>query len=213
LIRSGRVKVNGVTVLEPQHKVMPGTDTVVLDDQVIDSNLKYINIALYKPVGYISDMADPRGRRIARELIDLEGKIFPVGRLDYNSEGLMIFTNDGDFANTVMHPSHGVEKEYLVKLKGVLNSDELRKVREGVRIEGDTYKVKSIEYAGSSIKNAWYSVIVDEGKNRMIRKIGNAVNHPVLKLKRVRIGNLRLGDLKPGKYRLFHKRELLGASR
>lgn len=213
LIRSGRVKVNGVTVLEPQYKVVSGIDKVILDGHMLDANLKYINIALYKPVGYISDVADPRGRRIARELIDLEGKIFPVGRLDYNSEGLMIFTNDGDFANTVMHPSHGVEKEYLVKFKGVLNSDELRKVRKGIRIEGDTYKVKSIEYAGSSIKNAWYSVIVDEGKNRMIRKIGNAVNHPVLKLKRVRIGNLRLGDLKPGKYRLFHKRELLGASR
>jgi 23S rRNA pseudouridine2605 synthase len=213
LIRDGRVKVNGIVVFEPQHKVIPGVDTVAIDGQSIDPNIKHINIALYKPVGYISDLLDVRNRKVARELIDMATKIFPVGRLDYNSEGLIIFTNDGDLANTVMHPRYGVEKEYLVKFKGVLKSDEMLRMKKGIIIEGDLYKVRSIKYIRSSIKNAWYSVIVDEGKNRMIRKIGNAVNHPVLKLKRVRIGNLRLGDLKPGKYRLFHKRELLGASR
>ncbi len=210
LVRSGRVKVNGITVLEPQHTVVPGVDTVVLDGRLLSSNIKHINIALYKPIGYISDMADPRGRKIARELVDLDEKIFPVGRLDYNSEGLMIFTNDGDFANRVMHPRYCVEKEYLVKFKGILGRDEMLRMQKGIGIEGDVYKVKSIVYAGLSIKNTWYSVIVDEGKNRMIRKIGNAVNHPVLKLKRVRVGNLRLGNLRPGEYRLFNKKELLG---
>lgn len=210
LIRAGRVKVNGIIVLEPQHKVVSGVDSVALDGQVFHSKISHINIALYKPVGYISDMADPRGRKIARELIDLEGKIFPVGRLDYNSEGLMIFTNDGDFANRVMHPRYCVEKEYLVKFKGILGKDEMLRMQKGIGIEGDVYKVKSIVYAGLSIKNTWYSVIIDEGKNRMIRKIGNAVNHPVLKLKRVRIDNLRLGGLRPGEYRLFNKKELLG---
>jgi len=209
-VRSGRVKVNGIVVLKPQHRVVPGIDTVVLDGRILSSNIKHINIALYKPVGYISDLADPRKRRVARELVDLDEKIFPVGRLDYNSEGLMIFTNDGDFANRVMHPRYCVEKEYLVKFKGVLGRDAVMRMQKGIDIEGDVYKVKSIVYAGLSIKNTWYSVIVDEGKNRMIRKIGNAVNHPVLKLKRVRVGNLRLGDLRPGEYRLFNKKELLG---
>jgi len=137
-------------------------------------------------------------------------KIFPVGRLDYNSEGLIIFTNDGDLANTIMHPKHGVEKEYLVKFKGTLNNNEILRMKKGISVEGDMYKVKSVKYVRLSMKNAWYSVLIDEGKNRMIRKIGNAINHPVLKLKRIRIGNLELGDLKPGEYRFFDKKELLG---
>jgi 23S rRNA pseudouridine2605 synthase len=210
LVRRGKVKVNGIVVLEPQHKVIPGVDIILLDGLALNPDTKYVNIALYKPVGYISDLIDVRERRVARELVDLDEKIFPVGRLDYNSEGLMIFTNDGDFANRVMHPRYCVEKEYLVKFKGILGRDAMMRMRKGIGIEGDVYKVKSIVYAGSSIKNTWYSVIVDEGKNRMIRKIGNAVNHPVLKLKRVRVGNLRLGDLRPGEYRLFNKKELLG---
>ncbi len=197
-------------MLEPQHKVIPGVDIVLLDGLALGPDTKHVNIALYKPVGYISDLIDVRKRRVARELVDLDEKIFPVGRLDYNSEGLMIFTNDGDFANRVMHPRYCVEKEYLVKFKGILGRDEMMRMQKGIDIEGDVYKVKSIVYAGSSIKNTWYSVIVDEGKNRMIRKIGNAVYHPVLKLKRVRVGNLRLGDLRPGEYRSFNKKELLG---
>lgn len=212
LIQQGRVKVNGIIVLEPQHKILPGVDVIALDNQVIDPNITYINIALYKPVGYISDLKDVRDRKVARELIGLDVKIFPVGRLDYNSEGLMIFTNDGDFANRVMHPRYGVEKEYYVKFKGALTGNEMLGMKKGISIEGDVYRVKSIEYVGSSIKNTWYSVLIDEGKNRMIRKIGNAVNHPVLKLKRVRVGNLRLGDLRPGEYRLFNKSELLGVT-
>ena len=211
LIRAARVRVNDIIVLDPQHKVIPAVDVVVLDNHVIDTRITYINIALYKPVGYISDLIDVRKRRVARELIDIEAKIFPVGRLDYNSEGLIIFTNDGDFANRVMHPRYGVEKEYFVKFKGVLNGNEILRMKRGVRVEGDMYKVKSIEYAGSSIKNTWYRVIIDEGKNRMIRRIGDAINHPVLKLKRVRIGNLVLGGLKPGEYRFFDKKELLAA--
>jgi 23S rRNA pseudouridine2605 synthase len=210
LIRDGRVKVNGIVVSEPQYKVLPGVDTIVLDGQSIDPNIKHINIALYKPAGYISDLLDVRNRRVARELIDMDARIFPVGRLDYNSEGLIIFTTDGDLANSVMHPRHGVEKEYLVKLKGILKSDEMLRMKKGIIIEGDQYKVRSIKYAGSSIKNTWYSVLVDEGKNRMIRKIGSAIGHPVLKLKRIRIGNLRLGKLRPGEYRFFEKKELLG---
>ncbi|OPY80914.1 MAG: Ribosomal large subunit pseudouridine synthase B [Syntrophorhabdus sp. PtaU1.Bin058] len=209
LIRAGRVRVNGVVVVEPQHKVTPAVDVIVLDNKVIDAKIKYINIALYKPVGYISDLLDVRNRKVARDLIGIDVKIFPVGRLDYNSEGLMIFTNDGDLANTIMHPRYGVEKEYLVKFKGILNVDEMRQIKKGINVKGEIYKVKSVKYVRLSVKNAWYSVLIDEGKNRMIRKIGDAIDHPVLKLKRVRIGNLVLGDLKPGEYRFFDKKELL----
>lgn len=210
LIRAGRVRVNNVVVLEPQHKVIPDVDVIFLDNKVIDAKIKYINIALYKPVGYISDLQDVRNRKVARGLIDIDVKIFPVGRLDYNSEGLIIFTNDGDMANIIMHPRYEVEKEYLVKFKGILNIDEVLQMKKGINIQGDMYKVKSVKYIRPSVKNTWYSVLIDEGKNRMIRKIGDAIGHPVLKLKRVRIGNLALGDLKPGEYRFFDKNELFG---
>jgi 23S rRNA pseudouridine2605 synthase len=166
--------------------------------------------------------------------------LFPVGRLDYHSEGLMIFTNDGDFANTIMHPRYEIEKEYLVKIKGSFEKDEIQKMKQGIAIDKEVYKIEGIRYVRTAIKNAarnrkkeitkqvtphrsfkkgdradfemkntWYSITINEGKNRMIRKIGDALNHPVLKLKRIRIGKLGLEDLEPGKYRYFEKREAL----
>jgi len=136
-----------------------------------------------------------------------------VGRLDYHSEGLMIFTNDGDFAHIIMHPRYGIEKEYLVKCKGILTKNEMELVKKGITIDSELYKVDEIRSTGAAQKNAWYRVVVSEGKNRMIRKIGEAVGHPVLKLKRDRIGKLRIGNLKPGEYRYFERNEAIGASK
>jgi 23S rRNA pseudouridine2605 synthase len=181
---------------------------------------------------------------MARELIKVDAKLFPVGRLDYHSEGLMIFTNDGDFANSVMHPRYGIEKEYLVKIKSSFDKKEIQRMKEGIVIDGEVYKIEGIHFIRTALKNAarerkngitkniqpkrfikkadriesesintWYSIIINEGKNRMIRKIGDAMNHPVLKLKRIRIGKLELGDLQPGKYRYFEKREAVDSAR
>lgn len=242
LIKAGKVKVNKVVVLEPFRQVEP-SDYILIDNQNMEYEPIKLYIALYKPDGFMSDLQDTRGRKMARDIIKIDVKLFPVGRLDYHSEGLMIFTNDGDFANEIMHPRYGVEKEYLVKFKGLLSRDEINKIKQGIMI-GDSkrdygkhessfnekklsattsnkkdkelttkelYKVEEIRFAHAATKNAWYSVIINEGKNRMIRKIGEAINHPVLKLKRVRIGGLQLGDLQPGEYRYFEKKEILGS--
>lgn len=240
LIKTGKVKINNVVVLEPSAPISLG-DSVSINNEIIQSEPVKLYIALYKPDGYMSDLQDPRGRKVARDLINIDVKLFPVGRLDYHSEGLMIFTNDGDFANVIMHPRYGIEKEYLVKIKGFFDKSEIQKMKKGIVIDREVYKIEEIQFIRTAMKNAfrekelvekknihpqrsfkkgdkkdfemkntWYSVIVNEGKNRMIRKISDAMNHPVLKLKRIRIGKLGLGDLQPGKYQYFEKKEALG---
>lgn len=206
IIRSGRVAVNGAIVTDPHQRILPGSDAVSLDNERISgaaATAKRYYIALYKPTGYLSDLADPKGRRLARQLIDLDAHLFPVGRLDYNSEGLMLFTNDGEFANSIMHPRYEVEKEYLVKLSGSLTGEELKQMTTGIPLEGRNYRVRSIIPLSRTEKNAWYRVTIVEGRNRMIRKMADAVHHPVLKLKRVRIDGITLGPMRPGEYRLI----------
>lgn len=213
LIRAGRVRINDSVVLEP-FKQISSTDSISIDNKnTIGLEAAKIYIALYKPDGYMSDLQDPRGRKLARDLIKIDVKLFPVGRLDYHSEGLMIFTNDGDFANLIMHPRYEIEKEYLVKFKGILGEDEIKRMKHGIMIDKEQFKVDQIRYIRSATQNTWYSLIVNEGKNRMIRKIGEAIDHPVRKLKRIRIGKLHLGDIKPGDYRYFEKSEALGTIR
>ncbi|HOW54306.1 MAG TPA: pseudouridine synthase [Syntrophorhabdaceae bacterium] len=208
LIREGRVKVNKEKVTSPTFSVSP-QDIITVDDKVVRQGTIFVYIALYKPAGYLSDLKDPRGRKMARDLIKHDLKLFPVGRLDYSSEGLMIFTNDGETANYIMHPRYGVTKEYLVKFKGIPSRETIKKMKKGITIDGELYRADDVRPFKISVSNAWFKVTVNEGKNRMIRKMGEAAGHPVLKLKRVRIGKLLLGDLNPGEYRHVEKNEII----
>lgn len=208
LIRDGKVKVNNAVATSPSLQLGP-QDQVSVDGEILKAEAIKVYIALNKPDGYISDLKDVKGRKLARELIKHDLRLFPVGRLDYHSEGLMIFTNDGDLANYVMHPRYNVTKEYLVKFKGLLDKEAVSKMKKGILVEGDLYQAESVRLVKKSPANAWYSIIVDEGKNRMIRKMGQALGHPVLKLIRVRIGKLLLGDLNPGEYRHVEKNEII----
>ena len=207
IIKSGRVKVNDFTVLEPFYRVLPNKDNVTVDNRTLNTNNNPLYIALYKPVQYLSDLVSEKNRKVTRTLIPIKTYLFPIGRLDYNSEGLMLFTNDGDFANRIMHPRYGVEKEYLAKFKGIISDDLLYEIRKGLLIENSVYRVESINYVNLSFSNSWYNIILKEGKNRMIRKIGSKIKHPVLKLKRIRIGPVKLGNLKPGEFRLLTDKE------
>jgi 23S rRNA pseudouridine2605 synthase len=207
IIKSGRVKVNDITVLEPFYRILPNKDNVTVDNRTLNTNNNPLYIALYKPVQYLSDLVSEKNRKVTRTLIPIKTYLFPVGRLDYNSEGLMLFTNDGDFANRIMHPRYGVEKEYLAKFKGIISDDLLFEIRKGLLIENSVYRVDSIQFINLSFSNSWYNIILKEGKNRMIRKIGSRIKHPVLKLKRMRIGPVKLGNLKPGEFRLLTDKE------
>jgi 23S rRNA pseudouridine2605 synthase len=200
IVTSGRVRVNGRVELDPLLIIDSQTDAVSVDNRVVAPALHHYYFALNKPVGYISDLADPRGRPLARSLIRVDAAVFPVGRLDFNSEGLLLFTNDGEFANRIMHPRYGVEKEYHAKLAGKLNADEESRLRAGVRIDGLIYRVKEIGVLRYTNKNTWYRITITEGRNRFIRRIAEAVRHPVIRLRRIRIDGIRLGGLKPGEY-------------
>lgn len=156
----------------------------------------------------MSDLKDVRGRRLAVSLIDTDARLFPVGRLDFNSEGLMLFTSDGAFANRVMHPRYSVEKEYLIKLKGKLCAAELAAALHGVTVDGERYNVDTIALSKAEAANSWYRVTVHEGRKHLIRKLGDALGHPVLRLIRVRIGLVRLGTLKRGSHRKLTKTEV-----
>jgi 23S rRNA pseudouridine2605 synthase len=207
IIKSGRVKVNDTIILEPFYRVLPHKDNVTVDNRTCNTNNNPLYIALYKPVQYLSDLVSEKNRKVTRTLIPIKTYLFPIGRLDYSSEGLMLFTNDGDFANRIMHPRYGVEKEYLAKFKGIISDDLLYEIKKGLLIENSVYRVDSIKFINLSFSNSWYNIILKEGKNRMIRKIGSKIKHPVLKLKRIRIGPVKLGNLKPGEFRLLTDKE------
>lgn len=209
LILSGRIKVNNNIIIEPYYNVDCNNDVITLDNKLLTKITKHVYVVLNKPVGYISDLKDVKSRKIARDLIGIGGKLFPIGRLDYNSEGLIIFTNDGELANKIMHPRYGVEKEYLVKFKGVLSDKDFYVLKNGLLIDGTISSVNNISYVKSSLTNNWYKIILDEGRNRIIRKFGDIIGHPVLKLKRVRIGHIKLGDLAPGKYRILKEKKIM----
>jgi 23S rRNA pseudouridine2605 synthase len=208
LIREGRIRVNDSPALSPSLQVS-AQDRDFLDARLLSAQVIKVYIALNKPDGYMSDLKDTGGRKLARDLIKHDLRLFPVGRLDYHSEGLMIFTNDGDRANQIMHPRYNVTKEYLVKFKGLLPKEAVTRMRQGIHIEGELYQAEAIRLVKKAPANVWYSMVVNEGKNRMIRKMGAAVGHPVLRLRRVRIGKLRLGDLNPGEYRHVERNEII----
>jgi pseudouridine synthase len=211
IIKSGRVKVNGAVVADPAHPVDRTRNLVLVDNRPLRPRAAPCYVALYKPPGYLSDLADIEGkdRPLARRLIPLDTPLLPVGRLDYNSEGLMIFTNDGRFANLLTHPRYEVDKEYHVKLSGALTRDDLKRALLGLRLDqGRPYRFKSIALLKKGTKNAWYRVTLTEGRYRHIRKVAEALSHKVLRLRRVRIDGILLGALKAGQWAHIDPRDI-----
>jgi 23S rRNA pseudouridine2605 synthase len=209
IIASGKVKVNGHVQNKPYCPVDPTTDRILVNDIELANRPSFIYVALFKPVGFISDLSDPRGRKTARSLISINERLFPVGRLDFNSEGLIIFTNDGCIADKIMHPRNMIEKEYYVKTSGHLDSDDIALLNGGITISGQLLKTSSIKELKRNPTNGWYSIIIKEGKNRMIRKMLDGIHHNTIRLKRIRIANILLGNLKPGEFRLLSKEEIV----
>jgi 23S rRNA pseudouridine2605 synthase len=205
LILSGRVSVNGRRVTELGTRVSGG-DQVHLDGRpvAVEQVLRYI--ALHKPPEYICSASDPQGRPLARSLLDPEvtERVYTVGRLDYRSSGLILFTNDGDFAARVGHPSTEIEKEYLVEATGVIADQVLDEFRAGVNVEGVLYRCRDIERLGrKSVR-----VVLVEGKNREIRRVFSHFHLHPRRLHRIRIGSILLGNLKEGRSRALQPAEL-----
>lgn len=205
LIEEGRVSVNGTIVTEKSFQVSD-EDDVRFDGRPCKAAKKKVYIALNKPVNYLSANSDPRGRDLAINLVqpNFTVRLFHVGRLDFKSSGLIFFTNDGEFARKVAHPSAEVEKEYLVSAKIPVPEELLLQFKKGIYIKGESFRIKRF-YRKSPVE---VGLILSEGKNREIRKVFEHFRLPVKRLHRIRIGNASIKGLHPGQYRLLSKKEL-----
>jgi 23S rRNA pseudouridine2605 synthase len=159
----------------------------------------------------VTTLKDPEGRPVVTDLLyDIGNRIYPVGRLDYDSEGLLILTNDGAFAERVQHPRYEIPRTYLVKVRGRLTRKEIQSLLGGIELEDGTFSVKEIHEEKYNEKSQWLQVTISEGRNRIIRRAMEALGHPVARLIRIAMGNLELGTLKTGEYRHLRKREIEG---
>jgi 23S rRNA pseudouridine2605 synthase len=201
LIVAGRVKVNGQVAILGS-KANPQSDHIEVDGKPISIGNDLIYIAVYKPRGVITTLTDPDRRQTVRDLIPVPGHLFPVGRLDMDSEGLILLTNDGNLANRLTHPRYSHEKEYRVLVARRPDNEQLETWRRGVVLD-DGYRTAPAEvrFEATSGKGAWLRVVMREGRKRQIREIGTLIGLPVVKIIRIRIGSLHLGNLKPREWR------------
>jgi 23S rRNA pseudouridine2605 synthase len=211
LILAGRVTVNGAVVTELGSKADPAVDTVAVDGKQLTITANKIYILLYKPVGYLTTLDDPEGRPLVTDLLKEVGeRVYPVGRLDYNTEGLLLLTNDGEWANQLMHPRHEVEKEYHVRVRGKVHKSQLDQLAGGVEVEGRKTAPARVCLIKEGDQNDWFSIAIHEGRNRQVRRMCEAVSLSVVRLRRVRYGMLTLGALKPGEFRFLTGAEVAG---
>lgn len=209
-VREGRVSVNGRVVRDPEFPVVQDRDTVAVSG-LADKPIEALYLMLNKPRGLLTTTSDEKGRDTVYRCLDGAGLpwLAPVGRLDKASEGLLLFTNDTAWAARITSPESGPDKAYHVQINRQPNLDDLEKMRDGVVIEGELHAMKQVTVLRAGEKNAWLEIVLDEGKNRQIRKILAEMNFDVLRLIRVQIGNLKLGDLPKGQWRLLEKHEIL----
>lgn len=208
IILKGRVKVNGKTITELGVKVTE-SDTVELDGKMIEIEKKKFYIMLNKPVGYVTTVSDEKERPTVMELLgDVNARVYPVGRLDFNTEGLLLLTNDGDFTYKVTHPKHHLEKTYHVWVTGKAKANALRLLETGVVIDGRKTAPAKADVLEASKGSAVLTITIHEGRNRQIRKMCQAVGFRVLALRRVSEGGLTLGNLPLGKWRHLNPNEI-----
>jgi 23S rRNA pseudouridine2605 synthase len=207
IMLEGRVTVNGVAVRELGTKADLASDDLRVDGVRVRAPKEIVYLLLNKPKGVVSTRRDPAGRKTVMDLVPRVAGLFPVGRLDVTTEGLILLTNDGDFAQRVAHPRYEVPRVYHAKVHGVPTPDTLARLRKGVRVDGERMsvdKARILEGEG----NAWLEVTLHEGKNREVKRLLEAVGHPVSKLKRVALGPLTSRGLDPGQFRSLTPREV-----
>lgn len=209
IIKEGRVKVNKVVVTELGTIIDPKKDKVTVDDKNIRLESSKVYIMLNKPVGYVSSLKDEKGRRVVTDLIEgVRERIYPVGRLDADTTGLLILTNDGDLAFKLTHPSKKVDKKYIAIVEGVPNRQALESLRRGVYVDGKKTSPAKVKISKKYDIDSILEIIIHEGRNRQVKKMCEAVGHPVKKLKRVSIGEIEIGGLNIGNWRYLNDEEI-----
>ncbi|MBI5560442.1 MAG: rRNA pseudouridine synthase [Deltaproteobacteria bacterium] len=209
MILEGRVRVNRKVVDLLGTKADPEKDRVEVDGRAVLLRGPKVYILLNKPKGFISAVADPDKRPVVVDLLrKVKGKVFPVGRLDYDAEGVILLTNDGEFSNKLIHPRFSVPKKYLVKVRDVPDEKDLERLEKGVYLsDGKTLPAKA-RFVRKTEENSWIELIVTEGRNRLIKRMCMAIGHPVSKLKRVEFAGISLGRLKTGEWRYLTEKEV-----
>lgn len=205
IIQDGEITINGKKVFELGVRVDPKTDRILYKGKAVKAQNRFVYYVLNKPRSVVTTTSDPFGRPTVLDYFPKETlRVFPVGRLDWDAEGLILITNDGEFAHKVIHPEKGVLKTYHVKLDGTPNENQLEKLKNGVSIEGggkvSAVHVRKLPPKGSD-KKAWVEISIREGKNHQVKKMFQKINFDVVKLRRVAIGGLKLGSLKPGDFK------------
>ena len=211
LILAGRVTVNDEVMTELSYKVDEENDIVKVDDKLIKEENKLVYILLNKPEGYITTVKDQFDRPSVLDLVsDIKERVYPIGRLDYETSGLLLLTNDGDLTYKLTHPKHEVDKTYVARVKGKLTKEEIERFKTGLKIEDYTAapaKLKVIKY-DEQRDSSLLEIKIHEGKNRQVRKMCKAINHPVLRLRRSAMGKIKIGDCEIGKYRYLTEDEI-----
>ncbi len=209
LIAEGRVTVNGKVVTEPGTKADPAVDTITLDGNRLGDPQEKATVLVYKPVEVVTTLSDPRGRQTVATLLTGEPYRFvPVGRLDYHTEGALLMTSDGELVNRLLHPRFHVPKVYAVKVRGRPSPEKLDWLRTGVKLEDGMTAPAVVDVLEENERDTWIELVVTEGRNRLVRRMCDAISHPALRVIRTEFATIGVGDLKPGTYRYLDKGEL-----
>jgi pseudouridine synthase len=209
LILEGRVSVNGNIVRELGTKAVLGRDEIRVDGKTIKPETEKLVLALFKPKRCVTTLNDPQGRSTVADFVNkFPMRLYPIGRLDYDAEGLLLLTNDGELAHRLQHPSYKVPKTYLVKVRGHPPTEALARLQQGVNLEDGITAPAELKVMEDDQKATWLSLTLREGRKHQVKRMCAAVGHPVLKLRRTKIGPIRLDDLRPGEIRRLKSREV-----
>jgi 23S rRNA pseudouridine2605 synthase/16S rRNA pseudouridine516 synthase len=209
LIQAGHVRLNGRVVTQLGMKANPRTDRIEIDGHPLRLPDEPLYILLHKPVGVVTTLSDPQERPTVRHLLrEVRTRVFPVGRLDFHSSGLLLLTNDGELALRLTHPRYGVRKTYRVKVKGTPTPDALAQLGAGVRLEEGVTAPAEVRIVRGGEGKTWLEITLGEGRRREVRRMCEQVGYPVEKLSRIRLGPLALGKLAPGEHRMLTQREI-----
>ncbi len=211
LIAEGRVRVNGQVVTEAGTKADASKDHIKVDGKLINPHQPKVYVMLNKPAGYVTTMSDPERRPTVQDLLKgIKVRVYPVGRLDYNTEGMLILTNDGDFAHLITHPKHEFPKTYLAKVKGVLEDSQIGSLEKGIYLDDGKTAPAKLKKIRKEAANSWLEITIHEGRKRQVRRMFDRVGHSVIRLKRIRTGGMVLGDLPEGAFRYLTPSEVIG---
>jgi 23S rRNA pseudouridine2605 synthase len=209
MIVDGRVTVNDAVVRQLGAKADVGADEIRVDGKLILPEEAKIYLLLHKPRGYMTTLHDPERRAVVTDLLSgIPERIFPVGRLDYDSEGLLFLTNDGDFSQRVQHPRFKIPKTYIVKIDGSLTKNEFRALSDGIKLPDGNFKPENLQIKRTNRKSSWLALTIAEGRNRLIRRGLESLGHPVIRLIRTAIADISLGNMKAGTFRHLTKKEV-----